>query len=299
MTKHIYKLLIKYTSLKFFFHVNYYYIHLKTKKTPDILNINNPKTFTDKILHLKLYNRFKGANNLVDKFQVRSYIENVLGKSYLIPLIYHTDNVENINFSDLPKKFVLKANHSSAQNLIVKDSNALNFDLVKKTLNSWLNTDYENTGEWQYDHISKKILVEKFLENDPDNPLYDYKFFCFNGKPLFIQVDIDRETNHKRIFYDLNWKKLKFNILYETSDLNLIKPINLDKMIICAQKIALDLLTNTPFVRVDLYDHNEEVKFGEITFHPEGGFGPVYPKKFNKHLGDLLQINNLHFKKYL
>ena len=205
-------------------------------------------------------------------------------------MIYHTDNVESINFSELPSKFVLKANQSSAQNIIVRDLSILNLDIVKKTLNSWLNTDYENTGEWQYDGIEKKILVEKFIENNAQNPLYDYKFFCFNGRSLFIQVDIDRETDHKRLFYDLNWIKQKFNILYETSNMELEKPVNLDEMITCANKIASDLLNKMPFVRVDLYDHNNEVKFGEITFHPDGGFGPVYPRNHDKKLGKFLKI---------
>ncbi|WP_204744149.1 ATP-grasp fold amidoligase family protein [Gramella jeungdoensis] len=254
------------------------------------MNLTNPKKFNEKIIYLKLYNRFENAHLLVDKFEVRSYIENIIGNEYLVPIYGAFDNVDEIEFEEFPKKFVLKANQSSGHNIIVKEKNSLNIVSVKKMLKAWLLIDYSFFGEWQYKGIKNKILVEKFIENSDENPLLDYKFFCFNGEPMFIQIDIDRFTNHSRNFYDLNWSLIDLEILYPKSNREIPIPNNLVLMIKLVRKIALDLSNKMSFVRIDFYDHNNQVYFGEITFHPEGGCGPIIPKVYDNILGDLLNI---------
>ena len=273
-----------------FFKISNYYLHLRHLFFPKNLDLKNPKTFNEKIIFLKLKNRFKDAHLLVDKYEVRNYITKIIGDKYLIPLIGVYDDVNDINFKALPKQCAIKANQSSGNNILVKDINQVDIEEVKKELEKWLKIDYSVFGEWQYKGIKNKIVIEKYLHNTVDNPLLDYKFFCFNGEPKYIQVDIDRDTNHTRNFYDLDWVKVDFKILYPNCSRIIKQPKHLELMVRLVKLIAEDLRDRLPFVRVDFYDHNNEVYFGEITFHPEGGCGPIRPIQYDVILGNQLKL---------
>lgn len=256
---------------------------LKTKKIP---NIKKPETFYDKIQYLKINNKFEGYENFVDKYKVRKYIEEKIGGMYLIPLIGVYRDVNEINFDYLPKQFVLKANHSSGQNIVCRDKDSIDIDKIKKKLHRWINENfYYKLREIQYRNIKPLILCEKYLE-DSSGELMDYKFFCFNGKPKFVQVDVSRFSNHKRNFYNLEWKKLDWKCKHDTCKEGLEQPINFEKMIEVASKLSEDF----PFVRVDLYNVNGKVYFGELTFTPGAGIELYEPKEVNKLLGDLIDV---------
>lgn len=266
-------------SYNYFF---YYYLHFRHGVIPKKLNLRNPQTFNEKIIWLKNYHRVHNANILADKYSVRDFIEKKNGAHYLIPLLGVFDSPLDIDFNKLPDSFVLKANHGSGFNIIVREKNKLNKERTIKQLDKWLKTDYYQVGkEYQYKEIRPRIICETYLENSSENPLIDYKFFCFSGEPSFIQVDLDRFTNHTRNFYDLNWQLLPFTTLYPLGKKVLPKPEKLSEMIQIAKSLSEDLI----FSRIDLYYYNGKIYFGEITLHHGGGFEPVMPRIYNSILG--------------
>ena len=202
----------------------------------------------------------------------------------MVPLIGVWDNVTDIDFSILPNRFALKANHGSGMNIICPNKDHLNWNAAKKKMIFWLNhSQYYLSREWQYKDTPRKIICEQFLEYD----ITDYKFFCFNGEPQYIQVDIDRFKNHSRAFFTNNWALAPFTTLYKYPKSLPQKPKQLEEMI----KIARKLAKNYAFVRIDLYIHKEKVYFGEITLHPEGGCGIFIPDKYDYKLGEMIKLS--------
>jgi len=269
---------------------NYYYLHLKKFVFPSILNINKPRSFNEKIIYLKIHNRYNNSHIYADKILVRDYVANKIGESYLIPLLGIYDSPEDIDFTNLPEQFVIKTNHASGQVIICHSKRTLDIHKTIRMLRYWLSINYYEIGrEYQYKNIKPRILIEKYLDPDNDGELKDYKIFCFDGKPKFIQVDVDRHTNHKRNFYDLEWNKLPFQILYPPYEEDIQPPASLKEMIRCASKLAEGFI----LVRIDFYCVRKKVYFGEITLHPEGGFGPIVPHKYDRILGDLINLDKL------
>jgi len=265
----------------------YYYNHFKKLYLPKKLNLKSPKTFNEKILWLKMYYRYPEANKLADKYLVREYIKKTIGEKYLIPLIGVYDDAKQIDFSKLPNSFVMKPNHASGLILFVKDKRKLDELKCKKMLNKWLKLDYYKLSKsYEYKDIKPRILCEEYLEGSREYGLLDYKFFCFNGEPLYIQVDFDRFVNHTRAFYDINWNKQPFTLFYPLSIKELPRPKNFDEMIYVARTLSKDM----KFVRIDLYNIEGRIYFGEITFHHGGGFETVYPKEYNVYLGQLIKL---------
>ena len=284
------KTFLKLIPDRLYYYFAYYYLHLRKRQIPKILNLKNPNTFNEKIICEKIKNRFPGANLLVDKYEVRAFIKETIGPEYLIPLLGVYENVNEINFSKLPSQFVLKANQGSGWNILVKNKRKMNEKAVKKKLSAWLRKDYYQIGrEWQYKGIKNKIIAEKLLVTSPQEQLMDYKFFCFRGKPELIQVDIDRFSNHSRNFYDLEWNLKPFGLLYPRSSKKIYPPDNLAEMIYLVKKIANRLKENMDFVRIDMYYHNGQIYFGEITFHAEGGCAPFFPQEYDQKLGNYFE----------
>lgn len=268
-------------------HIFYYYLHFKKGVIPKRLNLKNPSTFNEKTIWLKLNVRYANANIISDKVLVKEFVKNKIGEQYLIPNIAVFDDVSQIEISKLPSSFVLKANHGSSWNIICEDKNKFNFKDVEYKLNRWLNTNYYDIGkEYQYKDIAPKIICETYLTNSKENPLVDYKIFCFSGEPKFIQVDLDRFTNHTRNFYDVDWKLMPFTTLYPLGGKKLPRPEALDEMLSIAQKLSDGL----KFARIDLYYHNKSVYFGEITLHHGGGFEPFMPSEYDKILGQYINL---------
>jgi len=231
--------------------------------------------------------RHPNASMYADKILVKDFVSEVIGNEAIIPTLGKWRNADNIEFDRLPESFILKSNHASAWNIFVTNKQTIDIPSVRSKLNKFLSINYYNIGrEYQYRDITPHILAEPLLTSADGSPLLDYKFFCFQGSPQFIQVDFDRQTNHTRNFYDLEWQKMPFNILYPPHIGDPKKPANLDKMIAIARRLAQGF----PFIRVDLYEIDGHVYFGELTFHPEGGFGPITPDEWDVKLGKMLVL---------
>ena len=252
------------------------------------LNLDNPKSFNEKIQWIKLYYNDPLMTKCADKYLVREYIKEKIGEEYLIPLLGVWDRAEDIDFDSLPNQFVLKTNWGWAQNIIVKDKSSINIQETIHKLNDWLqpyNNMYYSTYEWQYKNIKPKIICEKYLEQI-DNTLNDYKVFCFNGNPLYIQVDVDRFTNHKRTIYDINWNEMNFTYNYNKCDSKIKKPIVLDKIL----KLSKILSSSFNIIRIDFYIIDEKIIIGELTFTSENGMGKFDPVEYDYKLGNLIEL---------
>lgn len=272
---------------RFYNYFFYYYLHLINGVIPKRLSLSNPQTFNEKIIWLKIKHHYSDANILADKCAVRKFVEKKIDIRYLIPLIGIFNNPREIDFTKLPDSFVLKTNHGSGYNIIVKSKTDLNIEKTIKQIEKWLNIDYYQLGkEYQYKGIKPKVICETYLENSPEKPLIDYKIFCFSGEPAFIQVDLDRFTNHKRNFYDLEWKLLPFTTLYPYGKKIIQKPEKLFEML----QIAKTLSEGMIFSRIDLYFYQGMVYFGEITLHHGGGFEPFLPKKYDYIIGEMIHL---------
>lgn len=249
-----------------------------------ILNLKNPKTFNEKLQWLKLYDRNPKYTTNVDKYKVREYISDKIGDEYLIPLIGVWNNPDDIDFDTLPKKFVLKCNHNSGKGLIIcKDKSNLNLDKTKKELKNALKEDYYmRSREWPYKNVPRKIICEEYLGENPN----DYKFFCFNGKVEYILVCSDRFDSIKETFFDRNWNVAPFKRPNIEIDDKIKKPINFNKMIELSEFLSKDI----PFLRVDFYEVDNEIYFGELTFYTASGFSPFEPNDWDYKLGDLIEL---------
>ena len=252
------------------------------------LNLENPKTFNEKLQWLKLYYHNPLMTKCADKYLAREYIKEKIGEEYLIPLIGAWDKVEDIDFDSLPEQFVLKVNWGSGQNIIVKDKSKLDIADAKNRLNEWLkpfSNHYYYSYEWCYKNIEPKIICEKYIEQ-MDGNLYDYKVFYFNGNSHYIQIDVDRYTNHTRCFYNLNWEKQIFTTLYPLYSMNIEKPKYLNLMIELSNKLCQGFY----HVRVDWYVINNKLYFGELTFTHGNGIEKFMPQEYDYKFGELLKL---------
>lgn len=255
------------------------------------LNLLSPNTFSEKIQWLKINDRKDIYTILVDKYKVREYIKEKLGEEYLIPLIGIWDDPDDIDFNKLPDQFVLKCNHNSGLGMcICKDKSKLDISKVRRELKKGLKQDYYLTGrEWPYKNVSRKIIAEKYMKNEHETELKDYKFFCFNGEPKYCQVISDRSTNETIDFFDMKWNHQEFiglNSKCSNSKHPIAKPVTFEKM----KEFAYILAKNTKFVRIDFYEIERKLYFGEITFYPASGFGNFKPTEWNEKLGEMINL---------
>ena len=248
---------------------------------------NEIKYFGEKIQWLKLYGGLEKYNDYVDKYLVRNYIGKTIGEKYLIPLLGEYDKPEDIEYDKLPNNFVLKINNGSAMNIIIRDKKKINIKKINNKLKKWLKNDYSKIKkEYQYRNVKRKIICEKYIV-DSNNELIDYKFFCFDGKPLFVKADLDRFTEHKVNFYDMQWNFIDMKeSSYKNCKREVKKPLNFENMV----KIAEKLSKNFQFVRVDLYNVDGKIYFGELTFTPASGKNPFYPLKKDIEIASMIEI---------
>lgn len=267
-----------------------YFDYFRTYKK--ILNLSNPKTFGEKIHWIKRYGQLERYRDLVDKYKVREYIEKKIGDKYLVKLYGVYKSTNEINIDSLPDKFVLKCNQGSGEVIICKDKSQFNWYEAKKLLDEWIKTDYYSvTREIQYKGIERRIICEEYLE-DESGALRDYKVFCFKGIPVYIQVDSDRFTNHKRDFYNINWEKVNLKAKHKTSEGTIKRPENLEEMLNVARNISKEF----EFVRVDLYSTNNNVYFGELTFTPANGCEPFEPYEKDLEIANMIDLENYNKK---
>ena len=279
-----------------------YLKHLPPRKYPDFLkkeykkqvgetlNLENPEKYTEKMQYAKLHLNHPLKTKLSDKYLVREWVEETIGSDYLIPLLGVWDNFDEINFDELPEKFVLKTNHSSGWNLIVTDKNEIDYDNANRLFTKYVNRNYayHNDLQLQYIGIKPKIIAEKFLQ-DSKGELRDYKFMCFNGEPYYCWLDVGRFSDQYRNIYDIDWNLQTWNYnVFENYPAPLPKPENYDEMVELARKMSQGF----SHVRVDLYNIDGKIYFGEMTFTSSGGYTKPHPESYNKYLGDLWDLEN-------
>lgn len=253
-------------------------------------NVDNPKTFDEKIQWLKLYYSTPNRTRLADKYLVREWIKDKIGEKYLIPLLGAYDNFRDIDFDKLPNQFVIKCNHGSGYNIIVKDKSKFDIQDAKKKINKWMkeNFAFQSGVELQYMNMKPKIIIEKFIENKSKNDLYDYKFYCFNGVPEYVQFISDRNGHDiKMSFYDMDWKKQSFYNNYQFDPSIKPCPESFAEM----KKLASILSKGISYVRVDLYQLDDgSIYFGEMTFSPASGSMVWSSSDIDMKLGSMIEL---------
>lgn len=253
------------------------------------LDLSNPKTFNEKLQWLKLYDRKDIYTTMVDKYEVKKYVSNIIGEEYVVPILGIYDNFDEINFDELPNQFVIKCTHDSGGLVIVKDKNKFDVDSARKKINECLKKNfYYIFREWPYKNVKPRILIEEYMVDESGYELKDYKFFCFNGKVKLLFIASDRNSNKetKFDFYDENFKHLPFTNGHPNSKRNIKKPKNYDKM----KELAERLSGNLPQIRVDFYNINGRIYFGELTFYHWSGFVPFTPVEWDYRLGELIKL---------
>lgn len=259
------------------------------------LEIDNPKTFNEKLQWLKLYDRKDIYTKMVDKYEVKEYVKNIIGEEYIIPTIGVYNKFEEIDFDKLPNQFVIKCTHDSGSTIVCKDKSKLNINKTKNEIERCLNTNFFYAfREWPYKNIKPKILIENYMEDKATKELRDYKFFCFEGKVKFFKIDFNRNINHQANYFDENGILQKFGEVICPPDYRkkLEMPTNLKSMIELSEKLSKNFL----FLRVDFYESNGKIYFGELTFYPSAGFGKFEPEEWDKKLGDLINIDKIKDK---
>ena len=233
------------------------------------LNLENPKTFTEKIQWLKLHNTNPLFSKMVDKYQVRDVVKSLIGGEYLIPMLGVYDTFDNIDFDQLPDKFVLKTTHDSGNVFVCEDKNSFDYGGAKIKLTTALSKNYFfSSREYPYKNAIPRIIAETFIETDtPNLGMVDYKFFCFDGIPKFVLVVSGRGNSTSNNFYDLEFNPFEVKGGFGASNHQITKPDNFDSMIEIAKKLSEGLI----HVRIDLYNIAGKIYFGEFTFHHNGG----------------------------
>jgi hypothetical protein len=269
---------------RFMIYIQYYI------STGRVLNLKNPRRFTEKLQWYKLYYRNKLMTKCADKYMVREYVISKGLKDILIRLYGVYDKADQINFKDLPNSFILKTTNGSHTNISCIDKPNLNIKNVKNNLNKWIEEWAGKVGrEWAYYDINPKIICEKLLVSNDTYGLDDYKFFCFDGEPycLYVLVDRESESGLRLGIYDLKFNKLK----YKRSDIEPIedhieKPKNFEKMVEISRILSKDF----PHVRVDLYNIDGKIYFGELTFYDGSGYKGFEKDEFDYLLGNKFKL---------
>lgn len=253
------------------------------------LNLDDPKRFTEKLQWIKLYDRNPRYTEMVDKYAAKGYVAKLIGEEHIIPLLGVWDSVDEIDFDALPNQFALKTTHDSSGYVICSDKSKLNIKEAKDKLKRHLKKDFsKNSKEWPYKNVKPRVIAEKFMIDKETEDLRDYKFFCCNGKVKCFRVDYDRFTKHKTNYYDPEGNILPFGLASYPPDYSkeIKLPKTLDKMIEYAEILSKDI----PFLRVDFYDVNGDIYFGELTFFPGGGFSKFTDDKWDFIFGDWITL---------
>jgi hypothetical protein len=252
------------------------------------LDLENPQTLNEKIQWLKLHDRSSLHVTCADKLAVRDHIERSLGSEYLVDLLLVLDSAKNLTPTSLPNApFIIKTNHNSGGAIIVRDKSNIDWPSIQHHFTRLLGTNYYyRVKEWQYKNIEPRVLVEELLLDENGQLPLDYKFHCFNGRVQFIQVDIDRHVEHRRNLYDRRWQLIDCCWIYPRGP-NVPKPEGLDEMIRLAEILAAEFR----YVRTDFYNVQGMIRFGELTFHPESGFGRFNPGLWDLAFGHILDLN--------
>ncbi|MBM6864976.1 glycosyl transferase [Bacteroides caecigallinarum] len=251
---------------------------------------DNPETFNDKLQWMKLYNRRPEYTMMVDKYAVKEYVKNKIGEQYVVPNLFVWDRPEDIDFDMLPDKFVIKTTHDGGSRgcVICKDKQKLNRkETLRRLKKSMKNNLFYKYREWPYKNVKKRIIAEKFLENEDSSTLNDYKLYCFNGLVKCVCISNNRFLGDTEFdYFDDNFNRLPFSQGGPNSKKEIKKPQTFDEMKVIAEKLS----SGIPHVRVDLYEVKGHVYFGELTFFDSSGFKEFIPEEWDYKLGSWLEL---------
>lgn len=257
----------------------------------------NPKTFNQKLQWLKVYDRNPLYTTMVDKYEAKKYVADIIGEEYIIPTLGVWDRFEDIDFDQLPDQFVLKCTHDSGGLVIVRDKSRFDKEKARKKFKMALNRNpYTVDREWPYKNVKPRIIAEQYMEDPTSKDLKDYKIFCFNGvaKAMFIATDRANETEETKFdFFDMEFQHLDFTNGHPNADVPPQKPASLTKM----RELAEQLSVGIPQVRVDFYEVNGAVYFGELTFSHWSGMKPFEPKEWDYKLGEWIDLSEIKNKR--
>lgn len=250
------------------------------------LNLDHPQTYTEKLQWLKLYDRRPTYTVMVDKCAAKEYVASKIGGEYIIPTLGIWDDPDDINFDLLPEKFVIKCNHNSGIGMyICRDKSKMDVLQVKENLSKGFMQNYYFIGrEWPYKNVKRQIIAEKYMEDSTYKELRDYKFFTFGGVPKVLYIAQGRGKGEPTVadFFDMDFNHLPFTIDHDMADVPPEKPVCFEEM----KRLAAILSEGTPQLRVDFYEVDGHVYFGEMTFFHCSGFEGFHPEKWDKIFGD-------------
>ena len=261
-----------------------YYVRMGIK-----LDLKHPKRYTEKLQWLKLHLRKHQFIKMVDKYEVKPYVASIIGDEYIIPTLGVWNHFDEIDFNSLPNSFVLKCTHDSGGIFIVKDKNQMDMDRAKSILETSLKRDYYIAGrEWPYKKVKRRIIAEKYLEDSNDKELRDYKFFAFDGKVpyMFIATDRFKDSDTCFDFYDSEFNHLNIINGHPNAKFKPSKPSNFQLMLELASKLSIGI----PHVRVDFYEVDGRVYFGELTLFHHSGFVPFEPDEWDYKFGEWIKL---------
>lgn len=287
----IFRKLGKYGLLNFIADKTYIKIlyRLFMKKNLDLIQ---PKSLNEKIQWLKLYDRKEMYTKMADKFTSKEYVSNIIGEKYIIPTYGVWDNFDDIDFNKLPTKFVLKCTHDCGSVIVCKNKYKFNIESARKRIKKAMSFNYFWVGrEWVYKNIKPRIIAEQYIEDADTKDLRDYKFYCFADVVDSVLVCLDRVSgNTKFYFFDKNWNLKRYNKLAKDlpAEFTLPKPNNIDEMFEIAKKLSV--ASGAPFLRVDLYNANGKIYFGELTFYPDCGLDNNRLTETDLYFGGLLKL---------
>ncbi len=276
--------LAKYLSDKHYIQLRYRCAFSKS------INLKTPVTFNEKINWLKLYDHNPLYTSLVDKAEVKEWVSNRIGKQYIIPTLREWNRIEDIEWGSLPAQFVIKWNHDSGSVVICRSKSSFDIEKAKQVLyDGEKNNGYTHAREWPYKNVKKKLILEPYIEDKETQELRDYKFFCFNGvvRALFVATDRQNRVEPFFNFFDINYKPLGIKQGHPVSQTIPLKPKGFEKM----KEIASKLSEGFPHVRVDLYEANGEILFGELTFYHFGGLVPFNPDSIDYEWGEYIDLS--------
>lgn len=260
----------------------YYFLHFK-----HFCNLKNPKTYNEKLNWLKLYDHRSEYPGMVDKYEAKKYVAQIIGDEYIIPTLGVWNSFDEIDFDKLPNQFVLKCTHDSEGIVIVNDKKTMDMEATKNKLTAALDLNFYYIGrEWPYKSIRPRIIAEQYMEDHVDGELRDFKFFCFDGVPKVMFVASDRSKGDVKFdYFDLNFNHLDIKQKYPNAGI-IRKPITFDKMV----ELSGRLSKGYPHIRVDFYEVDGKLYFGELTLYHFSGFMPFQPEKWDEIFGEWLNL---------
>ena len=279
-------ILLKIDNIRLITLSDYTFLKLEFKKIFNKkLDLNNPKTYNEKLQWLKLYDRRELYTTMVDKYAAKEYVASIIGEKYIIPTIGVYETFEEIDFNKLPNQFVIKCTHDSGGLVIVRDKKKLDLNKLRKKICKFLKRKYFYIHrEWPYKNVKPRIIIEKYMTDNKNKCIKDYKFFCFNGKAkiMYISEGLENHNTARMSFYDMNCNQITLKRKdYSLFEEKIVKPKNFEKM----KEFAEILSQNIPHLRVDFYEINGNLYFGELTFSTCAGYLPFEDEKWNLELG--------------